>query len=57
MQMRTNWDMMVSGKELAAEKNNRKKVFISEKIVIALFMVAGGKDTGKTIKYKTDSRH
>ena len=34
MQMRTNWDMMVSGKELAAEKNNRKKVFISEKIAV-----------------------
>ena len=31
--MRTNWDLMVSGKELAAEKNSRKKAFVSQKIL------------------------
>lgn len=30
--MRTNWEMMVSGKALTSEKNARKKLFISEKI-------------------------
>lgn len=30
--MRTNWEMMVSGKALISEKNARKKLFISEKI-------------------------
>ena len=30
--MRTNWELMVSGKALTAEKNSRKKKFISEKI-------------------------
>lgn len=31
--MRTNWDLMVSGKELTAEKNSRKKAFVCQKIL------------------------
>ena len=31
--MRTNWDLMVSGKELSAEKNSRKKAYVSQKIL------------------------
>ena len=30
--MRTNWELMVSEKALASEKNTRKKQFITEKI-------------------------
>ena len=30
---RTNWDLMISGKELSAEKNSRKKLYISQKIL------------------------
>ena len=29
---RTNWDLMVSGKELSTEKNSRKKLFVSQKV-------------------------
>ena len=31
--MRTNWELMVSGKELTAEKNSRKKAYVSQKIL------------------------
>ena len=31
--MRTNWDLMVSGKELTAERNSRKKAYVSQKIL------------------------
>ena len=30
---RTNWDLMISGKELSSEKNSRKKLYISQKIL------------------------
>ena len=30
--MRTDWELMVSGKALISEKNSRKKIFVSEKI-------------------------
>lgn len=30
---RTNWGLMISGKELSAEKNSRKKLYISQKIL------------------------
>ena len=30
---RTNWDLMVSGKELSTEKKSRKKLFVSQKIL------------------------
>ena len=30
--MRTNWELMVSGKALTSEKNARKKLFVSERI-------------------------
>lgn len=30
---RTNWDLMISGRELSAEKNLRKKLYVSQKIL------------------------
>ncbi|MCA0386309.1 MAG: DGQHR domain-containing protein [Firmicutes bacterium] len=32
--MRTDWELMVSGKALTSEKNTRKKLFITEKIAL-----------------------
>ncbi len=50
---RTNWDLMVMGKELAKEKNTRKKIYTTEKILAANLPEYVDAGWEKTKEYKS----